>query len=731
MKPALPICMLALLCLPLQLLAELPQYLSTLDDFWQYGVRNVCAQGDYIYTGHHADGLRVLDASDPQDIQELMTLECHLTGEIECTDSVLCAMVDDHVDIYSLQNPAQPEYCASSELDFEPHCFTVEGDRLVIAGFNTEQPNGFDVICFFDISDPQNPDPELYYTNLVPGSFEDMKLRGDRLYIASGDPYATVIDFSNPESPDVRYSICYHEYPLACCVEERDGYIYVGVGMEGIHIYDEETLELLATCSFVVRAEDLKVEGDRLYVSTWRDGRSFCVLDMTYPTTPALVNEFSCYNIGHRFAMTDDLVVIAEESAGVSIHGRAGGDEFVDLGNFSRCTPLWDCRGQEDLLVVREVSGLRLMDLSTPLNCQELSYLQLASTGAMLLDGDLAYVQRYYPRKLVAVDIHEPATPMVCASYEDDRIGRYAMARCGEWLVVTQPTSLLFFNHGDVDEIVLQHEISTGLSNGTSLVAAEEVLIVRDTSDGRLAVYDCSGSSPHQVQLLDIYCDGLSLAANRVYCESSYRLYLAELGAPGEEIEFQLMEGMDPYRNQNVLAAGDEMMLMSYTNRNGSVPADHYQRLGVFDNSDPMAPELLDYMVVGPEDCRINVFEDNLTLCYDDRVELYDVSQILLNVHGDTPSPSGFVLHNCAPNPFNPSTTVRLSCARAGRVELVVVDLLGRRVARLADREFAAGEHRLNWDGRDTHGALAASGNYFLLARFPDGSQVQPITLLK
>ena len=64
------------------------------------------------------------------------------------------------------------------------------------------------------------------------------------------------------------------------------------------------------------------------------------------------------------------------------------------------------------------------------------------------------------------------------------------------------------------------------------------------------------------------------------------------------------------------------------------------------------------------------------------------------------------------PNPFNPQTTVAFSLPRAGRVELVVFDLRGRRVRALWSGDLAAGRHVRSWDGADDHGRSLPSGVY-------------------
>jgi hypothetical protein len=57
---------------------------------------------------------------------------------------------------------------------------------------------------------------------------------------------------------------------------------------------------------------------------------------------------------------------------------------------------------------------------------------------------------------------------------------------------------------------------------------------------------------------------------------------------------------------------------------------------------------------------------------------------------------------------------VRLGIAHAGRVQVNLYDVAGRKVRTLADRVFPAGEQTLRWDGTDDAGAKVARGIYFV-----------------
>jgi len=74
-------------------------------------------------------------------------------------------------------------------------------------------------------------------------------------------------------------------------------------------------------------------------------------------------------------------------------------------------------------------------------------------------------------------------------------------------------------------------------------------------------------------------------------------------------------------------------------------------------------------------------------------------------------------LHPTFPNPFTASTTIQYSLPEASNVELTVYDMLGRRVATLAQDDIPAGNHFLLWDGRTDQGHDTAPGVYVLRLR--------------
>jgi hypothetical protein len=90
------------------------------------------------------------------------------------------------------------------------------------------------------------------------------------------------------------------------------------------------------------------------------------------------------------------------------------------------------------------------------------------------------------------------------------------------------------------------------------------------------------------------------------------------------------------------------------------------------------------------------------------------------------PVATRFGLEPNYPNPFNSTTTFQFVLQRAGHVELILYDLLGRDVATVVNGDLVSGEHRISF--RADH---LASGIYFVRLRSGSETATGKIMLLK
>lgn len=88
--------------------------------------------------------------------------------------------------------------------------------------------------------------------------------------------------------------------------------------------------------------------------------------------------------------------------------------------------------------------------------------------------------------------------------------------------------------------------------------------------------------------------------------------------------------------------------------------------------------------------------------------------------------PQSVVLHQNYPNPFNPSTVIRYTLGEGTRVELKVVDMLGRDVKTLVNDYQPRGSYKTVFDGKDV-----ASGVYIYVLKTLDRTNSRRMLLLR
>ncbi len=99
----------------------------------------------------------------------------------------------------------------------------------------------------------------------------------------------------------------------------------------------------------------------------------------------------------------------------------------------------------------------------------------------------------------------------------------------------------------------------------------------------------------------------------------------------------------------------------------------------------------------------------------------------VLAVEPSAPAALAFALAGA--NPFRNRMPLRFSLPSGSRVRLEVLDVSGRRVTTLMDRDLPAGTHEASWDARDDAGGVAAPGVYF--ARLRAGSLTRVLKVVR
>ena len=89
--------------------------------------------------------------------------------------------------------------------------------------------------------------------------------------------------------------------------------------------------------------------------------------------------------------------------------------------------------------------------------------------------------------------------------------------------------------------------------------------------------------------------------------------------------------------------------------------------------------------------------------------------------------PDAFKLSQNYPNPFNPQTSIKISLQDDAHVDLVIYNLIGEEVIRLASNEFKrSGYYNFIWNGQNSNGMKVSTGVYLYHALIRD-SKGKPV----
>ena len=83
------------------------------------------------------------------------------------------------------------------------------------------------------------------------------------------------------------------------------------------------------------------------------------------------------------------------------------------------------------------------------------------------------------------------------------------------------------------------------------------------------------------------------------------------------------------------------------------------------------------------------------------------------------------------PNPFNPSVNIAFNLPYAQDCTIEIFNIRGQRVSTLHKGSLKAGNHQLQWHGKDHNNRNVASGIYFARIKTPNSNRSIKMMLMK
>jgi len=93
--------------------------------------------------------------------------------------------------------------------------------------------------------------------------------------------------------------------------------------------------------------------------------------------------------------------------------------------------------------------------------------------------------------------------------------------------------------------------------------------------------------------------------------------------------------------------------------------------------------------------------------------------------------PQRFTLHQNFPNPFNPVTTIGYNLSQDAIVDIIIYDMMGRKVKTLNNGKKSGRYTFVQWDATDEAGAPVGAGIYLYTIQSGDFTQTRKMVFLK
>jgi len=251
-------------------------------------------------------------------------------------------------------------------------------------------------------------------------------------------------------------------------------------------------------------------------------------------------------------------------------------------------------------------------------------------------------------------------------------------------------------------------------SAGNMWLASNGGLIRYDGNDFQIYATYNSGLPNNFVQCLAIDSD------NAVWMGMSNGL------AKFYNNEWQVWDSVSsnlPYRNYKALELDDSGRIWAGTDETGLLCFDGTNWTTYTENNSPLQSDMVWYLDMDSQ--------NNLWIGYRMgglsklAIEPVSIQEELL-----TPAKTDLELTNY-PNPFNPNTTISFRLQESTPVSMKIYNVKGQMVRELSSGNKIAGTHKVDFDGKDSHGKTLSSGIYYVRLQAGKLSEMRKILLMK
>jgi len=415
--------------------------------------RGVDVAGDYAYVADVANGVVVLDISDPYHPVTLTTVPLANVNSVTVDGNYLYATNYDDLTVIDIQNPATAAIVHTVDLTNSNDVF-IAGGFAFVAAFDLQ---------IVDIGDALTPTTAALKYTVDVSNPVNVTVDGDYAYVTDSLGLRIVDLTPLPaSSPTIAYTVT-TGITNASDVAVQNGYAYVTDFFAGVCVLDLSPLPGGApsvdyTVPFSGSSVGLDVADGFVYVAAHDSGEKFTVLDTAPLPSGAPVRLFTA-NTGYAsdVAVAGRYAYVADEQGGLRI---------IDISTPVNPTLLttvpidtsdvaiagdYCYAGNADIAVY----GLTVVDISDPGSASEIIDLPLGGYPYALVQSGQSVFLGIEGEGLKVVDVSNPSAPVLSDTasanegYDVEVFGSYAYVTDG-----TAGLRIVDFTDADATQIV-------------------------------------------------------------------------------------------------------------------------------------------------------------------------------------------------------------------------------------------------------------------------------------
>jgi hypothetical protein len=412
---------------------------------------------------------------------------------------------------------------------------------------------------------------------------------------------------------------------------------------------------------------------------------------------------------------------------------------YLDPSAANNYTDLWawshPSNGHSYALIGNNATGMHIIDVTDPTNPFQVTVVNTVPRYDIKTRGSLVYSVDGLPNGAGGIlDISNPASPVVVGSF----LGGHNIWIDSKGFMFVALPGLTCYDLNPNPKVPKFAWQIVSQDGHDSFVRGDVLFDFR----GYAGTFIYNIANRYSPQLIGSITDPNIVFHHqgRLTVDGRY-LYLCDEFATSPKPDITIWDLQNIANPVLVGSINDPNATVHYCYVVGHVLATAYYTAGfkLFDISNPTQPVLVDQYDTSPQSGE-GIFEGAYgcypfgpggTIYVNDRpnglfVFRFDFATSIER----TPASSLSLLPN-TPNPFGTSTTIPFRLERSDDASIIVYDARGSRVRELEHKFFLAGEHAVDWDGRDDGGRAVASGVYFCRLRSGGGEAIRKLVLIR